>query len=235
MPLDATSIITAATDLDERLGRQIEFILELDQLKAVLRRSLLVDGSRNENTAEHSWHLAMMALLLAEWAGPEVDVVEATKAVLVHDIVEIDAGDTYIYDETGRETKDAAEEAAANRLFGLLPPDQGAELRRLWDLYERSRHPHRPLRLRPRPAPATAAERGQWRGELAPSRHPGRPGPHHERPDRRCFGAAVGSRPAHHRRGRGGRRTGEPGTRHLTPARGTCTGPSGGEASSLWP
>ncbi|MDH4279155.1 MAG: HD domain-containing protein [Acidimicrobiia bacterium] len=137
MPLDATSIITAAADLDERLGRQIEFILELDQLKTVLRRSLLVDGSRTENTAEHSWHLAMMALLLAEWAGPEVDVIEATKAVLVHDIVEIDAGDIYIYDETGRETKAAAEEAAADRLFGLLPNDQGIELRRLWDLYER--------------------------------------------------------------------------------------------------
>lgn len=136
MPLDATSIITAATDLDERLGRQIEFILELDRLKTVMRRSRLVDASRYENTAEHSWHLAMMALLLAEWAGPEVDVIEATKAVLVHDIVEIDAGDIYIYDAAAREGKAAVEEEAADRLFGLLPADQGAELRRLWDLYE---------------------------------------------------------------------------------------------------
>ncbi|MDH3299780.1 MAG: HD domain-containing protein [Acidimicrobiia bacterium] len=136
MPLDAPSIITAATDLDERLGRQIEFILELDRLKTVMRRSRLVDASRYENTAEHSWHLAMMALLLAEWAGPEVDVIEATKAVLVHDIVEIDAGDIYIYDAAAREGKAAVEEEAADRLFGLLPADQGAELRRLWDLYE---------------------------------------------------------------------------------------------------
>lgn len=137
MSLDAKHIIDAAADLDERLGRQIEFILELDQLKTVMRRSLLVDASRYENTAEHSWHLAMMALLLAEWAGPDVDVIEATKAVLVHDVVEIDTGDTYIYDAASREGKAAAEEAAADRLFGLLPPDQGAELRRLWDLYER--------------------------------------------------------------------------------------------------
>ncbi len=136
MPLDATFIIAAAADLDERLGRQIEFILELDRLKSVIRRSILVDGSRYENTAEHSWHLAMMALLLAEWAGPDVDVIEATKAVLIHDVVEIDTGDTYIYDAAGREEKAALEEAAADRLFGLLPPDQQAEIRRLWDLYE---------------------------------------------------------------------------------------------------
>ncbi len=137
MPLDVPYIIDAASDLDERLGRQIEFIIELDRLKAVMRRSVLADGSRYENTAEHSWHLAMMALLLAEWAGPEVDVIEATKAVLVHDIVEIDAGDTYIYDESGNGDKAAVEAAAADRLFGLLPPDQGDELRRLWELYER--------------------------------------------------------------------------------------------------
>ncbi len=136
MPLDASFIIATAAELDARLGRQIEFILELDRLKTVMRRSRLVDASRYENTAEHSWHLAMMALLLAEWAGPDVDVIEATKAALVHDIVEIDTGDTYIYDDAAREGKAAAEEEAANRLFGLLPADQGAELRRLWDLYE---------------------------------------------------------------------------------------------------
>ena len=137
MTLDASLIIAAAADLDERLGRQIEFILEVDRLKTVMRRSVLADASRYENTAEHSWHLAMMVLLLAEWAGPEVDIVEAAKAVLVHDIVEIDAGDTYIYDESAGVDKAAAEQAAADRLFGLLPDDQGAEIRRLWDLYER--------------------------------------------------------------------------------------------------
>lgn len=137
MSLDANHIIHAASELDRRLGHQIEFILELDRLKTVMRRSVLVDGSRYENTAEHSWHLAMMVLVLAEWAGPEVDVIEATKAVLVHDIVEIDAGDTYIYDTAANGDKSAVEKAAADRLFGLLPADQGAELRRLWDLYER--------------------------------------------------------------------------------------------------
>ncbi len=137
MTLDARHVIDAANNLDRRLGQQIEFILELDRLKTVIRRSLLVDGSRYENTAEHSWHLAMMALLLGEWAGPEVDVIEATKAALIHDIVEIDAGDTYIYDTSANGDKAAVEEAAAERLFGLLPADQEAEIRRLWDLYER--------------------------------------------------------------------------------------------------
>ncbi len=88
--LDRDRVIAVAREVDERLGRQIEFVVELDRLKNVMRRSLLTDGSRYENTAEHSWHLAMMALLLGEWAGPGVDVVRATKAVLVHDIIEID-------------------------------------------------------------------------------------------------------------------------------------------------
>ncbi len=125
-----------ATGVDERLGQQITFLLELDRLKSIIRRSPLVDRSRLENTAEHSWHLAMLAIVLADRAGPDVDVLRAIKLVLVHDIVEIDAGDVYIYDDAARVGKQANEQAAADRLFGLLPDDQAAELRALWDEYE---------------------------------------------------------------------------------------------------
>lgn len=125
-----------AHGVDERLGQQITFLLELDRLKTIIRRSLIIEGSRYENTAEHSWHLAMLAMVLADRAGPDVDVLRAIKLVLVHDIVEIDAGDVYIYDEEARVDKEANEQSAADRLFGLLPADQAAELRALWDEYE---------------------------------------------------------------------------------------------------
>ncbi len=134
--LSEARIIELADDVDKRLGQQIEFVLELDRLKGIIRRSLLIDRSRYENTAEHSWHLAMLALVFADRAGPEVDLPRALKAVLVHDIVEIDAGDVYIYDTAGRESKAAQEAEAADRLFGLLPHDVAAELRELWDEYE---------------------------------------------------------------------------------------------------
>ncbi len=134
--LSQQRVIELAGALDERLGRQIAFITELDKLKGVLRRSLLIDTSRYENTAEHSWHLAMLALCLAEYAGDDVDLHRALKLVLVHDIVEIDAGDTYIYDVEASRGKEALEQAAADRLFGLLPEDQAAEFRSLWDEYE---------------------------------------------------------------------------------------------------
>ncbi len=134
--LDVAVIGRLAAKIDERLGQQISFILELDRLKGIIRRSRLIDSSRFENTAEHSWHLAMMAIVLGERAAPEVDVARALKLVLVHDIVEIDAGDVYIYDDAARLSKQANEEAAADRLFGLLPDDQAAEMRELWDEYE---------------------------------------------------------------------------------------------------
>jgi putative hydrolase of HD superfamily len=121
---------------DGRLGAQLRFLLEIDALKTVLRRSLLADGSRRENSAEHSWHLAMLAIVLAEHAAEPVDLAKVVRMVLVHDIVEIDAGDTYIYDTDGYLTKDARERAAADRIFALLPADQGAELRGLWEEYE---------------------------------------------------------------------------------------------------
>jgi putative hydrolase of HD superfamily len=121
---------------DPRLGAQIAFILEIDKLKTILRQTALVDGSRRENDAEHSWHIATMAFLLAEYADQPVDVARVAKMLLIHDIVEIDAGDTFIHDDKGNEDKEAREQAAAHRLFGLLPADQGTELMELWREFE---------------------------------------------------------------------------------------------------
>ncbi|HEX5945286.1 MAG TPA: HD domain-containing protein [Acidimicrobiales bacterium] len=120
----------------DRLADQVAFVLEVDRLKSVLRRGYLAEGSRLENTAEHSWTLALMALVLAEHAAEPVDVARVMKMVVIHDIVEVDAGDTYVYDQAARADKVAREERAADRLFGLLPPDQCAEVRALWDEFE---------------------------------------------------------------------------------------------------
>ena len=120
----------------QRLQQQLEFILELDRLKEVLRQSYLLHSGRRENSAEHSWHLALMAVILAEHANVTVDVGKVVKMALIHDVVEIDAGDTYMYDEQGHDDKAEREQRAADRLFGLLPPEQGAELRALWEEYE---------------------------------------------------------------------------------------------------
>jgi putative hydrolase of HD superfamily len=120
----------------DRLNRQIRFLLEIDRLKTVMRRSLLIGGQRRENTAEHSWHLAMMALLLAEHASVRLDEGHVIKLVLVHDLVEIDAGDTYAYDVAGGSDRAEREAKAARRLFGLLPEDQATELQSLWEEFE---------------------------------------------------------------------------------------------------
>lgn len=125
----------------DRLARQLAFIAELDKLKAVLRQTWLLDGSRRETDAEHSWHIAMMALVLAEHADEPVDAGHVVRMLLVHDIVEIDAGDTFIYDDAGHADKEAREQAAAARLFGMLPHQQGAELRALWDEFEAGETP----------------------------------------------------------------------------------------------
>lgn len=119
-----------------RLQQQMDFILEIDQSKNVFRQTYLADGRRKENDAEHSWHLAMMAFLLAEHANEKVDVLKLMKMVLIHDLVEIDAGDTYAYDSSGNESKRSRELAAADRIFNLLPKDQAVELRALWDEFE---------------------------------------------------------------------------------------------------
>ena len=121
---------------NERLAQQIQFLLEIDGLKQVLRRSVILGSSRRENSAEHSWHLAMMALILHEHANQPVDLLHTIKLLLVHDIVELDAGDTFAYDFDNAKTKEEREQRAADRIFGLLPPDQLSQLRGLWDEFE---------------------------------------------------------------------------------------------------
>jgi putative hydrolase of HD superfamily len=119
-----------------RLEQQIRFIIEIDKLKSIYRRTCLINERRNENTAEHSWHIAVMAMILSEYANAKVDIAKVLKMTLVHDIVEIDAGDTFVYDTQAALDKAERERHAADRLFGLLPADQGAELRGLWDEFE---------------------------------------------------------------------------------------------------
>ena len=120
----------------ERLEQQVSFLLEVDKMKKIYRQTHILGKDRAENDAEHSWHLALMAFLLAEYANEQVDVAKVMKMVLVHDLVEIDAGDTYAYDEAGNASKRQRELRAAERIFGLLPGEQGQELRALWDEFE---------------------------------------------------------------------------------------------------
>ena len=119
-----------------RLEKQLSFIIEIDKVKNIFRQTYLSDKNRKENDAEHSWHIALMALLLKEYAEESVDVLKVMTMVLIHDLVEIDAGDTYAYDEAGNQTKRQRELAAADRIFGILPEDQGKYLRELWDEFE---------------------------------------------------------------------------------------------------
>lgn len=121
----------------EPLDRQVGFVLEADRLKTVLRQSTLTDRSRRENSAEHSWHLALMALVLAEYAPPGTDLGKVMAMLVLHDLVEIDAGDLFQYAAQPQQARQAAaERAAADRLFPILPPPQAASLRALWDEFE---------------------------------------------------------------------------------------------------
>ena len=120
----------------ERFEKQIRFILEIDQEKNILRQTHLSGHGRRENDAEHAWHMAVMAYLLREYANEPVDLAKTMMMILIHDVVEIDAGDTYAYDEKGKTTQREREEAAADRLFGLLPADQQRELRGLFEEFE---------------------------------------------------------------------------------------------------
>ncbi len=119
-----------------RLQRQIAFLLEVDKLKSVLRRTYIPGQDRRENSAEHSWQVSLMAMILAEHANEPVDVCRVMKMMLVHDLVEIDAGDTFVYDQQANADKAEREVAAAERIFGLLPENQTAELRALWEEFE---------------------------------------------------------------------------------------------------
>lgn len=120
-----------------RLDKQIEFSTEIDKEKEIFRQTYLADGSRKENDAEHAWHAAIMTYLLAEYANEKIDVAKTMLMLLIHDIVEVDAGDTYAYDEVGKQTQREREQRAADRIYGLLPEDQGKILRALWDEFEK--------------------------------------------------------------------------------------------------
>ena len=122
--------------IPKRLRQQLQFILEIDDLKNVLRRSYLIHSGLHENSAEHSWHLAVAAMVLAEHAKEQIDISKVIRLVLVHDLVEIDAGDTFIYDDAGNVGKAAREQDAANRLFGVLPEDHAQSFMALWREFE---------------------------------------------------------------------------------------------------
>ncbi len=127
------------SNTNTRLEQQVSFLMEIDRLKTVLRQTPITDSSRPENTAEHSWHLALFALVFAEYATEPVDIARVVMMLLVHDLVEIDAGDVFVYamnDSAVAAQQDADEQRAADRIFAMLPLDQGAELRALWDEFE---------------------------------------------------------------------------------------------------
>jgi putative hydrolase of HD superfamily len=126
----------------DRFRQQIEFILEVDKLKNVLRKTILMDRSRRENSAEHSWHIALTVLILSEYTkDSDVDMFRVMKILLIHDLIEIDAGDTYCYDDQGRQDQAQREKKAADRIFNLLPADQATALRELWDEFEERKTP----------------------------------------------------------------------------------------------
>lgn len=122
--------------MDVRLKKQLDFILEIDKEKNIFRQTHLSGGGRQENDAEHAWHMAIMAYLLRDYANEKVDIAKVMLMCLIHDIVEIEAGDTYAYDEAGLETQKAREDAAKEHLFGMLPDDQKSELTALFDEFE---------------------------------------------------------------------------------------------------
>lgn len=126
----------------ERLTQQICFVVEVDKLKTILRQTFIIDSRRQENDAEHSWHLALLAIILVEHANvPDLNLLRVLKMVIIHDLVEIDAGDTFAYDTARMADQHDREARAADRIFGLLPADQASELRELWDEFEARQTP----------------------------------------------------------------------------------------------
>ncbi len=121
---------------NKKLQKQIEFAIEIDKMKQILRRNLIADGSKREDDAAHSWHLAVMAMILEEYSAEKIDVNRVVKIALVHDLVEVYAGDTFAYDAKGYEDKEEREKEAATKLFGMLEGEQGAQMRALWDEFE---------------------------------------------------------------------------------------------------
>ncbi len=126
---------------EEHLKQLFDFIREIDKEKMVVRQTYLANGERKENDAEHAWHMAVMTYLLSDYANEDIDVLKTIMMLLIHDIVEIDAGDTYAYDEEGKKTQRQREQRAADRIYGLLPKDQEKKLRGLWDEFEEGKTP----------------------------------------------------------------------------------------------
>ncbi len=161
----------------DRFRQQIEFILEIDKLKNVLRKTILMDRSRRENSAEHSWHIALTVLILSEYAkDSDVDLFRVMKILLVHDLIEIDAGDTYCYDDQGRKDQARREKHAADRIFNLLPTDQARTLRELWDEFEERKTSESQVCQCIGSAPALFAQLFYRRANLAGKQHKKRPG-----------------------------------------------------------
>ncbi len=125
----------------ERLKKQFAFFQEIDKEKEIFRQTYLADASRKENDAEHAWHMAIMTVLLSEYANEEIDVLKTVTMLLIHDIVEIDAGDTYAYDPEGKKTQKERERKAADRIFHLLPDDQADKMYELWEEFEAQQTP----------------------------------------------------------------------------------------------
>lgn len=128
-------------DLDERLKKQLEFSLEIDKEKNVLRQTHLTNHGRREDDAEHAWHMAVMAYILKEYSNQKIDIARTMIMCLVHDIVEIDAGDTYAYDEEGKKTQSEREQKAKDRIFSILPDDQAEEMKEIFDEFEKNDTP----------------------------------------------------------------------------------------------
>lgn len=127
--------------MEERLDKQIEFIKEIDKEKTIKRQTLLTNGTQKEDDAQHAWHISIMTLLLSEYANEEIDILKTISMLLIHDIVEIDAGDTYAYDQEGIKTQRERETKAAERIFGLLPEDQKKKFKMLWEEFENNETP----------------------------------------------------------------------------------------------
>ena len=125
----------------ERLKKQFAFFQEIDKEKEIFRQTYLADASRKENDAEHAWHMAIMTVILSEYANEEIDVLKTVTMLLIHDIVEIDAGDTYAYDPEGKKTQKERERKAADRIFHLLPDDQADKMYELWEEFEAQQTP----------------------------------------------------------------------------------------------
>jgi putative hydrolase of HD superfamily len=155
--------------MNDRLAQQIAFLVEADKLKSVIRRTPLVNLSRLENSAEHSWHLMLVIMVMREYGPNSIDWMRVMEMVAIHDLVEIDAGDVSAYDVEGLAAKAAREQAAADRIFGLLPADQHAHVRRLWNEFEGQGTPEARFanavdRLQPLLQNAHASG-GSWRGQ----------------------------------------------------------------------